>query len=167
MPVLSIADSTLLYVSTLKVVDVGAIPPGRFPLPVARLMSQVTSDRLALAGEQLRAGDELITGGQFRSAISRHYYAMYHAARAITYAHHGGDDHEQHSRLPRHLPATWHDLLLREGQLSDARLLRNQADYDPYPSSLNEWEAEARTLGATASGFVSASEDFALMNGYV
>jgi uncharacterized protein (UPF0332 family) len=167
MPSLAIADSVLLYVGTLTKVDLASIPNGRYPLPVSRMMLQVTSDRLSLAGEQLLSGDRLVLDNQFRSAISRHYYAMYHAARAIVFGDFGGDDFQRHSQLPRHLPPSMTNVLQRETELTDARLLRNQADYDPYPSPPKGWEADSRAIATIASGFVGACEDFALMNGLV
>jgi uncharacterized protein (UPF0332 family) len=167
MPTLTITDSVLLYVGTLTQANITSIPSGRYSLPMPRMIGQITSDRLWLAGDQIKAGDHLVLNGEFRSAISRHYYAMYHSARAIAFAHHGGDDFQSHHNLPRNLPSSLTDVLLRETQLNDARLLRNQADYDPYPSKQHEWEADARALGVVASEFVNACEDFALVNGHL
>jgi uncharacterized protein (UPF0332 family) len=167
MPTLAPADSVFLYIGTLRQIDLSAIPTGRYPFPLAQMLSQVTSDRLSLAGQQIQAGDQLIANQEYRSAISRHYYSMYHAARAIVFAHHRGDDFQKHIDLPRNLPPSWVDVALREAQLTNARLLRNQADYDPYPAPLAAWEAEARALRVTASDFVSACEDFALLNGHI
>ncbi|SFR71243.1 Uncharacterized protein, contains HEPN domain, UPF0332 family [Agromyces sp. CF514] len=134
---------------------------------MSTILAQITSDRLVLAGVHLSAADNLLAGLQFRSSISRSYYAMYHAARAIAYASHGGDDYEKHSVLPRNLPGGLDQLALRESQLTDARLLRNQADYDPYPALAPDWEPDARSLYVTASEFVNACEDFSLDNGLV
>jgi len=92
---------------------------------------------------------------------------MYHGARAVTFAVVQGDDYERHSVLPRNLPGTLDDPSRREAELTSARLLRNQADYDPYPSSHPDWEAEARALAATAADFLQACEVFATTNGYV
>jgi uncharacterized protein (UPF0332 family) len=167
MPTLAIADSMFLYVGTLRKSDLSSIPSGRYPLPMGRMIAQVVSDRLSLAGQQIQAGDQLITNLEFRSAISRHYYSMYHAARAIVFAHHVGDDFQKHMDLPRNLPSILTDVTLRETQLTNARLLRNQADYDPYPAQLSEWEPDARALSVTASDFVGGCEDFALSNGYI
>jgi uncharacterized protein (UPF0332 family) len=167
MPQLAIADSMFLYIGTLSSVDFASIPAGRYPLPMTRMVSQITSDRLSLAGQQIQAGDQLILNEEFRSAISRHYYSMYHAARAIVFADNGGDDFQKHFELPRHLPSTLQDASKRETQLTNARLLRNQADYDPYPAQLTEWEPDARALSVIASEFVSGCEDFALTNGHI
>ena len=92
---------------------------------------------------------------------------MYHSARAITFASFGGDDHERHNILPRNLP---HDIAERgrlEIQLTEARLLRNQADYDPYPQSSTAWRADAQSLSATSAKFVQACEEYALEKGYL
>ncbi|MGW0494956.1 HEPN domain-containing protein [Streptomyces sp. NPDC003007] len=134
---------------------------------MAQLLQQVVVDRLLLAGEHLRAGDHLLFGTQYRSAISRHYYAMYHGARAIVFAENRGDDYERHSILPRNLPPTLPNSATRESELTDARLLRNQADYDAYPLNESEWEADARALAVTAANFLQECESFASMNGYI
>lgn len=167
MPTLSAGDTALLYFSGLKAADIATLPRGRAGTPVPAMLLQVTSDRLSLAGEHLRVGDTLLLHSQFRSAISRHYYAMYHSARAVVFGVVQGDDHEKHAVLPRNLPITMADMPLRELQLQDARLLRNQADYDPYPANGTSWEPGSRSLAAISADFVQACEDFALMNGLV
>ena len=106
-------------------------------------------------------------GNQFRASNGRHYYAMYHGARSVTYAVNTGDDYEKHSVLPRNLPVAMMNVSGRESELTDARLLRNQADYDPYPSIPADWEADARNLASTAASFLQACEDFALANGFI
>lgn len=169
MPNVKPLDLLMRHISTCKRIDLATLPvnAGRYPFPVAQLIQQATSDRLLLAGEHLRAGDQLIFANQYRSSISRHYYAMYHAARSVTYADFRGDDYERHHVLPRHLPAKLPYLAVREQQLTNARFLRNEADYDIYPFSMAEWETDARQLAITATDFVKACEDFALTEGYV
>jgi uncharacterized protein (UPF0332 family) len=170
MPIVKPLDQFMRHISTCSQTDLAALPhngSGRYPFPIAQLIQQATSDRLHLAGEHLRAGDQLIFAYNFRSAISRHYYAMYHAARSIVYADYGGDDHERHNELPRHLPAKLLNRTVREQQLTGARFLRNEADYDVYPFIMSEWESDARNLAITAIEFVQACEDFALAEGYV
>ncbi|MEU5609477.1 HEPN domain-containing protein [Streptomyces sparsogenes] len=130
-------------------------------------MQQVVVDRLLLAGEHLRAGDHLLFSTQYRSSISRHYYAMYHAARAVVFAANRGDDYERHNVLPRNLPTALQDSAVRESELTNARLLRNQADYDVYPLNESEWEGDARALSVTAANFLQACESFASTNGYI
>ncbi|MFK0214786.1 HEPN domain-containing protein [Streptomyces sp. NPDC090298] len=130
-------------------------------------MQQAVTDRLSLAGEHLRSGDHLLFAGQFRSAISRHYYAMYHAGRAIVYATNRGDDFERHHILPRNLPSGLPEKSKLEGELTNARLLRNQADYDAYPLNESDWAADSRSLSVTAANFLQACQDFASTNGYI
>ncbi|MEV0353123.1 hypothetical protein AB0H88_45840 [Nonomuraea sp. NPDC050680] len=169
MPAITPADQMLLHISTCKKAAIDAFPVGggRHPFPLAQLVQQVISDRLILAGEHLRAGDQLLFATQYRSAISRHYYAMYQAARAIVFAETRGDDYERHSILPRKLPPHMKDAAIRENELTDARLLRNQADYDIYPIGQSDWEDEARQLAVTSAEFVQACEDFASGNGHI
>ena len=169
MPVLTPSDQVLLHVANCSAAQLLALRSQgtRNPFPVTATMRQVVSDRLTLAGDHLRAGDELLLGSQFRASIGRHYYAMYHGARAVTYAVTMGDDHERHSDLPRNLPATMANVGMLEAELTDARLLRNQADYDPYPGIVSAWEADARQLAGRAAAFLQTCEDFALMNGHI
>jgi uncharacterized protein (UPF0332 family) len=169
MPTVKPTDQVLLHISTCKQAELAAHPTtgSRHPFPLAQLVQQVISDRLTLAGEKLRAGDQLIFDLQFRSAISRHYYAMYHAARAIVFAETKGDDYQQHRVLPRHLPQGLPDMRKHEQELVDARLLRNEADYDLYPIASSDWEKDARKQAVIAAEFVQICETFALANGYV
>jgi uncharacterized protein (UPF0332 family) len=169
MPVVSQADQIHLYVSNCKAAQLATLAagPGQYPFPLTGMIRQATSDRMTLSGEHLRVGDALILAQQYRSSISRHYYAMYHAARAIVFAVMRGDDYQRHNDLPRNLPPTMTDVATREVELTAARLLRNEADYDPYPANSGDWEPDARQLAATSANFVQACEDFALLNGHV
>lgn len=167
MPAITLAEQMLRTVSTCRAAQLAVFPNNqRHPLPMPQLIQQATSDRLSLAGTHLATADGLLLAMQFRSAISRHYYAMYHAARAITFAVNQGDDHEQHRVLPSQLPARLPNQGVRSTELTDARLLRNEADYDIYPMSESDWELDARALAPIAANFVQECEAFAL-NGYV
>lgn len=158
------AEKVLLHVSTCRQAQLTALAqaPGRFPLPISDMIRQAVSDRLSLAAEHLRHGDDLLLAGAFRASVGRHYYAMYHAARAIVFGVHQGDDFEKHSVLPRNLPANLANAAQLEADLTAARLARNQADYDPYPTSDADWQQDARALGPKAASFVSDCELFAL-----
>lgn len=168
MPTLNLDEQVLLSISTCRQAELGAFPSKRrHPIPVADLVRRVCRDRLALAGDHLTAGDSLVLSGNYRSSISRHYYAMYHAARAVVFAHVQGDDYERHSDLAAAIPSAFPDAAIRRAELTDARLLRNEADYDIYPSSQSAWEADARSLLAVAARFVAESQSFAEQNGFI
>ncbi|HZP75844.1 MAG TPA: HEPN domain-containing protein [Pseudolabrys sp.] len=68
-----------------------------------------------------------------RDAISRSYYAMYHAGRAVAFFANQGDDYEPHDKLAGGLPPDFPDVERWRNALKDARLLRNEADYEPFP----------------------------------
>jgi uncharacterized protein (UPF0332 family) len=126
------------------------------------LQHQVCADRLALATELLAAGNKLLRSRppQYRSAISRYYYCMYHSARAVVYFSHGGDDFEKHSDLPGRVPADFKDSDLWRNALKDARSHRNDADYDPYPANPQSWRAIAVHLSSNAADLLSEAQEY-------
>lgn len=127
------------------------------------LKAIVTKDRLSLAQLQLSAAKAALNSEPplCRMAVSRAYYAMYHSARAVTYISVGGDDHEEHSKLPMHLPDDFSDVQDWKNKLKNARLDRNRADYDPYPKRDSDFNECAETL------FVDAKEFLRLAKAYI
>lgn len=118
---------------------------------IADLAKNGAVARWRLARACKRTGDHLVAlrRPHYRSAISRYYYSMYHAMRSVVYISHGGDDHEEHSKLPGHIPQdfpghTW------QTRLKDARLMRNAADYDPYPLPAKYWAVRASAMKGEA-----------------
>lgn len=169
MPILSVSDQFLRFVSTATKGVIDAIPAGgrRNPFPLGAAKQQVVSDRFTLSSDHLRAADHLLSDEQYRTSIGRYYYAMYHAARGITFAEHGGDDFEKHSTLPRNLSVRLDpvgDLALA---LTDARLLRNEADYDAYPNQDSAWRTDAISLSTEATKFVGHCKTFATVQGII
>jgi hypothetical protein len=83
---------------------------------------------------------------------------MYHAARALSFFANQGDDHEAHGDLHKGIPDDFPDVEQWRNDLKDARLRRNEADYDPYPPT----DADFRLLGlaavVTTQGFLNAAE---------
>ncbi|WP_084356823.1 HEPN domain-containing protein [Mycolicibacterium wolinskyi] len=131
------------------------------------LVRQIVSDRLELAGHHLRTADSLAQLAAYRSSISRYYYAMYHAARAICFGHHRGDNYQKHSVLPNNLPASLPNAARWANELNDARLVRNMADYDLYPRNASDWMNDSVSLSVVASEFLAECEDFAVNVGIV
>ncbi|WP_084075971.1 HEPN domain-containing protein [Demequina sp. NBRC 110052] len=129
-------------------------------MPVDDLIRRVAVDRLELSATHLSAADHLLRESRFRMCVGRFYYAMYHVARAAAFVAFRGDDYERHAVLPQNLPSDLRDVDALSQDLQFARLLRNDADYDPYPASDQVWEADARGLSATASSFCAVVEQF-------
>jgi uncharacterized protein (UPF0332 family) len=98
-----------------------------------------------LAAQQRATANKLMNSNppSFRDAISRYYYAMYHALRACLFAYHRGDDFEKHSVLPLNIPPDFDPAVDWEQKMKNARLTRNRADYDLYPKSNTAWRADA------------------------
>lgn len=136
---------------------------------IDNLRHLVTVDRLTLArATKLRADHMMdMQPPHYRDAISRYYYAMYHAARATTYFHHGGDDFEGHSTLPAHLPGDFPNRVTWSNLLKDARERRNEADYEPYPKSNGAWRSVAIALQGNAVTFMSEARLYLKAKGCV
>ncbi|MFE4855572.1 HEPN domain-containing protein [Streptomyces sp. NPDC056670] len=134
---------------------------------ISDLRHQASADRIKLSDSFLLSADKLLRArpGQYRSAISRYYYSMYHSARAVVYFAHGGDDHEKHSVLPTKLPNDFPSSNFWQNELKDARLNRNSADYDPYPTSWRHWQTLAKSLSATAPNFLQLSTQYLKQKG--
>jgi uncharacterized protein (UPF0332 family) len=156
----------LLFVSKspkerLDYLAAGASLVLRTGLNVEQLRSRAALDRMALASSLLREARRLHRGdGLRRTVVSRAYYAMYHACRAATFLSFGGDDHEQHTILPSKLPADFPDQGRWQNALKNARLERNRADYDPYPSKDKDFRAAADTLIADATALVTLARRY-------
>lgn len=135
--------------------------------PLIDLQHQACADRIALAKNFLITADRLMKTRppEYRSAISRYYYAMYHAIRAVAYFNEGGDDKESHSTLPGAVPSDFTDSALWQNSLKDARARRNEADYDPYPAHLSAWRTVAVDLQGKAPILLALSEDYLKQKG--
>lgn len=120
--------------------------------PIETLRSKAVSDRLELARSILKSAENSLTrpAPSFRTAVSRAYYAMYHTIRALSYFTHGGDDHQEHSKLPASIPTDFPSHSRWENELKRARLERNRADYDPYPRNDRRFEDAAEYLTQNA-----------------
>jgi hypothetical protein len=92
---------------------------------------------LLLASQHLGVARRLVTKPrQWRSTVSRSYYAAYNASRSVRYFVQGqvkltGEDHQSVGELPNDFPnrASWSSFL------TDLRKDRNIADYEPWPEA--------------------------------
>jgi uncharacterized protein (UPF0332 family) len=129
---------------------------------IEELRHRATADRLRLAEDFLAAGEALMKARptQYRHAISRFYYSMYHAMRAVVYFNHGGDDHDRHVILPSKTPHDFLDHNIWQNNLKDARSRRQEADYDPYPVARLSWRRSAKDLSLQAPELIRLSKDY-------
>jgi uncharacterized protein (UPF0332 family) len=168
LPQVVTAEALLQSVAQATISQVALLPAtiGR-GFTTTNMVKQIVSDRLELAGSHLRTADTLAQATQYRSAISRYYYSMYHAARAIAFGYHKGDDYQRHSVLPTQLPPPLPNEPRWKNELDDARLVRNMADYDLYPRAALDWKNDSVNLAVVASEFLAECEDFAMDIGLV
>ena len=131
------------------------------------LVDRAAADRLLLASSFLRDAGRLVSENPplYRAAVSRSYYAMYHAMRAAAYVFHGGDDHEAHQTLPGKAPTDMNTPDFWSNKLKDARERRNAADYNPYPKSETAWRRPALDLVSEARRFVAEVRNYLRMKG--
>jgi uncharacterized protein (UPF0332 family) len=131
-------------------------------------LHQVVADRIVLAESFLQTAETLRRSRSdlSRAAIARYYYSMYHAMRAVSFHQQGGDDHEAHSDLfQKGVPADFPNAVTARNDLKDARLLRNEADYDPYPQSSVYFRSTVKRLAPVAAGFVADSRAYLVSKG--
>jgi uncharacterized protein (UPF0332 family) len=140
----------------------GVVIERQLGVSIDDLIKKTSVDRFHLASAFLRAARKNMKArpAQFRSSISRAYYAMYHAARAVSYISHGGDDYQEHSKLSEKFPDDFPDYLNWRNRLRAARLARNRADYEPYPISPKKLEDECKNTLVTAQDFLTRSEQY-------
>ncbi len=126
------------------------------------LRQRSTADRWQLANVFRRQGDRMMSATPpfYRDAVSRFYYSMYHAMRAVVFFVHGGDDHQEHSTLPAHTPADFTNAAIWQNALKDARERRNAADYDPYPKADRAHRAAALQLQGEARELLRLSREY-------
>lgn len=125
---------------------------------ISELRDRVVSDRLALA-ERFRISAQrclTATPPMYRDSVSRSYYAMYHAARALLYFQTPGDDFQAHELFWKHVPEDLGEIANVRNHLKTARLRRNEADYDPYPKSDSAFKNVAVDQASLAARFLRA-----------
>lgn len=159
---LSVQEQALLRVSKSKRQALATFKEGVYlqattGRPIDDLRAQACADRLGLAVGFQSMADRLMRTRppMFRAAVGRYYYTMYHAMRAVVFYTVEGDDHEQHSDLPAKVPHDFPRIGYWQNELKDARLRRNEADYDPYPDQDASFRDIARHLATECSDLVA------------
>lgn len=169
---LSASESNLLRLSQAKKTDIESFKEGLYlekasGLSIDELRLQACADRLQLAESFLGAADRLMRSRppMLRVAVGRYYYAMYHAMRAVVYFQTPGDDHEQHSILPGRAPGDFPNVDYWKNELKNARLRRNQADYDPYPAADQGFRDLATALRRQAHALLTEARSYLHLKG--
>lgn len=159
---LSSSDDRLLRVSKSKQTDLHRFKAGvnlekSSGRTIDDLCAQACADRFRLAENFLSYADRLMKSrpAMRRLAVGRYYYSMYHGARAVVFFRTPGDDHEQHSKLPSQMPGDFPRADFWKNELKDARLRRNEADYDPYPADDAAFSSAASLLKTRAHDLIS------------
>lgn len=126
------------------------------------LWQRAIADRWDLANSFRRNADRMmaVTPPLYRDAISRYYYAMYHAMRSVVFFSERGDDYEQHSALPGRTPSDLDEAERWQNVLKDARERRNAADYDAYPKSASAYRTTAQDLQTVSASFLAVTRDY-------
>lgn len=115
---------------------------------IDEIHARAVIDRIQLASHLRRRGKNLMEAQppQHRDAISRFYFSMYHAMRAVVAYANKGDDGLSHAKLPEQAPGDFPDRDLWINRLKDARERRNDADYSIYPKAESAWESSAEQM---------------------
>lgn len=172
MSTLKERDKHLLFVSISEKTVVGNLRRGahierRLGKPIDTIIVSVAADRFRLPSQFFTSAKKVLKTSppQYRSAISRAYYAMYHSARAVVYLDQGGDDYQDHSKLSQYIPDNFTNVAIWRNKLREARLLRNRCDYDPYPKQQNLFAPECAVLLIDAKDFLRFSKAYLVGRG--
>ncbi|MBR0969608.1 HEPN domain-containing protein [Bradyrhizobium japonicum] len=125
-------------------------------VPLEDLLRQASSARLKLAKRFLRSSRHLMSHRPvlYRDVVSRAYYSIYHSARAVSFLSHPGDDYEEHDKVATGLPPDLPDVEVWRNKIKDARLKRNEADYEPFMVSDPQFKRASATVLSTANDFI-------------
>lgn len=152
-----VSDTDLLYISKgvkerLDTLAAGERLINATGYSIDKLRRKTVEDRLQLAKAILKGAESAYNSStpSYRSAVSRAYYSMYHTIRALSFYVNGGDDHQDHSKLPAKIPDDFPSRAQWENDLKHARFQRNRADYDPYPRNDRRFQGDAKHLIALA-----------------
>ena len=80
--------------------------------------------------------------------------------RACAFICHEGDDYEEHSKLPLNIPPDFDTAVDWQNKLKDARLARNNADYEAYPKSDRAWQKTAEVIKSDADLLLTTSRNY-------
>lgn len=134
---------------------------------IDELRSIACRDRMLLASRTLKCAQWALTHNPplYRLALGRAYYSMYHMMRTVVFFMNGGDDHQEHRELPKHLPHDFPNSTLWENALKNARLERNHADYEAYPSNEKGFKPTAEKIVQNARDLMPIARRYLMQKG--
>jgi uncharacterized protein (UPF0332 family) len=157
----------LSFVSKGRVEKIASLRSGvsleaRTGYTIDELLVVACRDRIILARDTLASANKIISSAtpSHRAAVARAYYAMYHTARAVVFYVEQGDDYQDHSELPKHIPNDFPDRAVWENELKNARFERNRADYEPYPRNDVSFAEPARRIIGKAKELLKVSRSY-------
>lgn len=167
-----LAHSDLLSISEAKKVSIdqwrnGVRLESDSGVSIDALVKDTVRARLRLAEEMQRQG-HLIVGLHppiYRLIVNRFYYALYHAVRSLVFFMHGGDDHQEHKVVPSYIPSDFPNAQYWQNELKDARTLRNEVDYNPFPDTDASWQAAASTMATRADKLIPLVKNYLFQKG--
>jgi uncharacterized protein (UPF0332 family) len=113
--------------------------------------------RMQLAEEKLIVARDLLTGKHYNDVVSKAYYAMFYASKALLLAL--GEDPHKHKGVVALFGQHFVKVGLTDPQhgrtLAIAKRLREECDYDEYKRATEE---EAQTAIADAESFVCEAQ---------
>lgn len=124
-------------------------------------------DRMSFAREILKSAQWALAHHPplYRLALGRAYYSMYHSIRTVVFFMNGGDDHQEHRELPKHLPRDFPNSTNWENALKDARLERNHADYEAYPRNAAGFKSSAERTVQKARELLPIARRYLIQKG--
>lgn len=144
------------YALLQDITDQGAIDAAGLETLVVDFVADrlALSDALMAAAQVLRAHANPLVR---RSAVSRAYYAAYHAARATVFLVHRRDQ-DAHKDLPGDITRL---MTAQAGELlRDLSRLRNEFDYSPYPGPNAEERYDDGEVDGIVQGMVDQAQAF-------
>lgn len=130
--------------------------------PIDDLLRDASTARFRLAKRFLRSAVRLKSQRPAlnRDVVSRAYYAIYHSARAVSFLTQPGDDYEAHDKVANGLPTDLPDVENWRNKIKDARLKRNEADYEPFMASDPNFRNASTSILKTAVDFTNACSSY-------
>lgn len=129
---------------------------------VDNVISIITVERMSLARQFLETArhQKRRRPPALRESISKSYYALYHSLRAVVFVEEGGDDYNAHSELPKRIPTGFPSRDIWKSKITEARIARNQADYDCLGISESDLRSMAEDTLRDAELFIPLAETY-------